>query len=608
MAPKKASGSSKAGEEKRKVVRKTIEFKKELITKYESGMRVSVLAKEFGMAKSTISTILKNKDQLKASEVAKGSSVLSKQRPQVLEEVEKLLLIFINEKQLSGDSLSEDAICAKAKILYEDIKKDPIIVPEGFDFKASRGWFEKFKKRSGIHSVVRHGEAASSDKAAADKYKVEFKQCVNAEQYVPQQVFNMDETGLFWKKMPRRTYITREEKSMSGHKPMKDRLTLLLCGNASGDFKVKPLLIYHSENPRAFKANNVIKGRLPIIWRSNKKAWLTRQICTEWVHEVFGPAVKKYLEEKKLPLRCCLLMDNAPAHPPGLEEDLTEEFDFIKIKFLPANTTPLLQPMDQQVIANFKKLYTKFLFQRCFEVTSETQLTLRDFWKNHFNIYHSITLIDKAWNQVSYRTMNSAWRKLWPDCVIERQFDSVAGTSTAADNEEESREDSQLIDEIVSMGQNLGLEINSGDVEELLNEHRDELTTEELRQLHEEQKKTLTEEISSDEDEGWKIASSADIKKICAKWNDIQNFVELYHPADKATSSRAVYMFNDIVISHFRKVLKRRQKQVTLDRFFTKRNEEPVLTSPPPKRLDRETTPPVELPDVFMEEDSSSKK
>ena len=607
MAPKKASGSSKAGEEKRKVVRKTIEFKKELLTKYESGMRVSVLAKEFGMAKSTISTILKNKDQLKASEVAKGSSVLSKQRPQVLEEVEKLLLIFINEKQLSGDSLSEDAICAKAKILYEDIKKDPIIVPEGFDFKASRGWFEKFKKRSGIHSVVRHGEAASSDKAAADKYKVEFKQCVNAEQYVPQQVFNMDETGLFWKKMPRRTYITREEKSMSGHKPMKDRLTLLLCGNASGDFKVKPLLIYHSENPRAFKANNVIKGRLPIIWRSNKKAWLTRQICTEWVHEVFGPAIKKYLEEKKLPLRCCLLMDNAPAHPPGLEEDLTEEFDFIKIKFLPANTTPLLQPMDQQVIANFKKLYTKFLFQRCFEVTSETQLTLRDFWKNHFNIYHSITLIDKAWNQVSYRTMNSAWRKLWPDCVIERQFDSVAGTSTAADNEEESREDSQLIDEIVSMGQNLGLEINSGDVEELLNEHRDELTTEELRQLHEEQKKTLTEEISSDEDEGWKIASSADIKKICAKWNDIQNFVELYHP-DKATSSRAVYMFNDIVISHFRKVVKRRQKQVTLDRFFTKRNEEPVLTSPPPKRLDRETTPPVELPDVFMEEDSSSKK
>ena len=116
MAPKKANGSNKAGEEKR--VRKTIEFKKELITKYESGVRVSVLAKEFDMAKLTTSTILKNKDQLKAGDVAKGSSVLSKQRPQVLEKVEKLLLIFVNKKQLSGNSLIEDAICAKAKLLY----------------------------------------------------------------------------------------------------------------------------------------------------------------------------------------------------------------------------------------------------------------------------------------------------------------------------------------------------------------------------------------------------------------------------------------------------------------------------------------------------------
>ena len=59
--------------------------------------------------------------------------------------------------------------------------------------------------------------------------------------------------GLFWKKMPNRTYITEEEKTLPGHKPMKDRLTILLCGNASGDFKVKPRLVYHSDNPKIFK-------------------------------------------------------------------------------------------------------------------------------------------------------------------------------------------------------------------------------------------------------------------------------------------------------------------------------------------------------------------
>ena len=37
----------------------------------------------------------------------------------------------------------------------------------GFTFKASRGRFEKFKRRSGIYSIVRHGDAASSTKEAA---------------------------------------------------------------------------------------------------------------------------------------------------------------------------------------------------------------------------------------------------------------------------------------------------------------------------------------------------------------------------------------------------------------------------------------------------------
>ncbi|GFT23682.1 tigger transposable element-derived protein 1 [Trichonephila clavipes] len=51
----------------------------------------------------------------------------------------------------------------------------------------------------------------------------------------PQQIFNCEETGLFWKRMPNRTYITKVEKSVPGHKPMKDRLTLLWGANASGD-------------------------------------------------------------------------------------------------------------------------------------------------------------------------------------------------------------------------------------------------------------------------------------------------------------------------------------------------------------------------------------
>ena len=45
---------------------------------------------------------------------------------------------------------------------------------------------------------------------------------------------------------------------MPGYKPKKDRITLLFCANASGDPKIKPLLVYHSETPRIFKKENVI--------------------------------------------------------------------------------------------------------------------------------------------------------------------------------------------------------------------------------------------------------------------------------------------------------------------------------------------------------------
>ncbi|XP_040261456.1 uncharacterized PPE family protein PPE13-like [Bufo bufo] len=97
---KKVQSSSKGDS---KVVKKiTIELKKEIIEKHDRGIRVTDLASEYKMAKSTISTILKNKAAIKGADVAKGVTMLTKQRTQVLEEVEKLLLVWLNEKQLAG--------------------------------------------------------------------------------------------------------------------------------------------------------------------------------------------------------------------------------------------------------------------------------------------------------------------------------------------------------------------------------------------------------------------------------------------------------------------------------------------------------------------------
>lgn len=68
------------------------------------------------------------------------------------------------------------------------------------------------------------------------------------------------------------------------------------------------------------------------------------------------------MQNRRLPLRWCFLMDNDPDNSWNLDDKLSKKFYFIKIKFFPAKTTPLLQPMDKQMIYNFKKLCIKNLF------------------------------------------------------------------------------------------------------------------------------------------------------------------------------------------------------------------------------------------------------
>jgi hypothetical protein len=82
------------------------------------------------------------------------------------------------------------------------------------------------------HNVKVSGEAASGDAEAAKQYPEWLKKIIEGP-YLSEQIFSVDETGLFYHKMPSRTYISKEEKTMPKKRASKKRVTLLLGGNAS---------------------------------------------------------------------------------------------------------------------------------------------------------------------------------------------------------------------------------------------------------------------------------------------------------------------------------------------------------------------------------------
>ncbi|KDR15886.1 hypothetical protein L798_09812 [Zootermopsis nevadensis] len=59
------------------------------------------------------------------------------------------------------------------------------------------------------------------------------------------------------------------------------------------------------------------------------------------------------------------------------------------------------------------------------------------------------------------------------------------------------------------------------------------------------------------------------IREISVKWGEVQSFVERYHH-DKAVASRSINIFNDNAMCHFINILKRRQKQITMDNFLVR--------------------------------------
>jgi len=71
------------------------------------------------------------------------------------------------------------------------------------DFKASWQWFSRFRTHRGLQKMLLHGEGAEVDKNDPELLSALEELYSIIAQYNPENVYNMDETGLFFRLLPR---------------------------------------------------------------------------------------------------------------------------------------------------------------------------------------------------------------------------------------------------------------------------------------------------------------------------------------------------------------------------------------------------------------------
>jgi hypothetical protein len=152
------------------------------------------LALAFDIGKTTVTDILNQKERWLEIDPESFDANKKKRRSLIYENIDQAMAIWVERAidaclDINGDILKEKAKNFSVLLGIED-------------FKASEGWLTKFKQRHNIKQYLKQGESGSAPISELPLYREDLKNITA--QYQLSDIFNADETGLFWKMEPSR--------------------------------------------------------------------------------------------------------------------------------------------------------------------------------------------------------------------------------------------------------------------------------------------------------------------------------------------------------------------------------------------------------------------
>lgn len=256
--------------------------------------------------RSTVTKILSQSEKWSSALDIEGSKEIYKHKGVKFPELDKAMCLWVESVTVGGVILTDSLIKEKARFFANafNIQEDELVF--------SNGWLDSFKRRNNIRRYRIHGESGSAPIASLPEERIKLRQLLS--RYTLDKIYNIDETGLYYRMSPNQTLST---KPVRGEKKDKTRITILLGTNAIGTDKLKPWVIGNAKCPRPLSKINM--GRLPVYYRGNSKAWMNSTIFEEVLREL-----DSYFRAKNK--KILLLIDNAPSHfDPNLSNEQDED-------------------------------------------------------------------------------------------------------------------------------------------------------------------------------------------------------------------------------------------------------------------------------------------
>jgi len=335
------------------------------------------ICKELGIPVSTVNTIMLNRNKI-LKQLLTQQPGRKRMKTGKYEKVEAVLTEWFRQKRALNLTINGRILKSKA---------EEIAMKLNIEFRPSKGWIDRFKKRSGIVYRKFSGEANSANPEEVEAWKGRILPHLMAK-YSPKDIFNADECGLFYNMLPDKTY-TFKGASRRGIKVNKERITILVCANLDGTEKLPLLIVGKSKQPQCFKNTKF----LPCTYRHNKAAWMTCEIF----HEFLVSLDRRMASKSR---KILLFVDHCPAHPKDVGN-----FKNVRVEFIPANMTSLLQPMDQGIIKALKKRFRRSFVLRLLQRRNFTEDGCR------MSLLDAVSMLAVAWNSVGRDTVASSFRK-----------------------------------------------------------------------------------------------------------------------------------------------------------------------------------------------------